>query len=442
MKRLLDPHQFKSLIFFLLLAIIGVVIFRVVWYVDVIFGWMGQFIFAIQPFIWGFAISYALNIPRERIELILERLSSTVNPAKPARPGSAYSRKPLQRLSNYIVRRKRAFSGFIARHRPLRYLCDFILRCKRISDAFVMRRKRVLSVVLVYIATILVIVLVANIIVPPIYESIIDFVNFLPTLLLIIESHIMELDANDAIPFFEIENFSLDYIQEFILGAFSMENVTGLLGTLVSGAGFIFRLALAIISSVYFQIEGPKFKQFMARVMRTILSTNFHSVFMKYAHNVNDYFKRYIRCQVLDALILGIIMTVVTSILGAEYALVIGPMLGVANLIPYFGSIVGTIAAIIIIMATDGFTLGIVSAFVLLAVQQLDANFIFPRLLGGSMKVSPLLVIIAIAIGNFYAGIIGMIVAIPIITVLKNIFDDILLSIEEKRHLRREGGKE
>jgi predicted PurR-regulated permease PerM len=111
-------------------------------------------------------------------------------------------------------------------------------------------------------------------------------------------------------------------------------------------------------------------------------------------------------------------------------------MLGFANLIPFFGAIVGTIAAIIVIIVTDGLTIGIISGIVMLVIQQFDANFIFPRLIGGSMKISPLLVIIGITVGNAYAGVIGMIIAIPIVTVLRNIIDDILVYIEHRKTLR------
>jgi len=127
--------------------------------------------------------------------------------------------------------------------------------------------------------------------------------------------------------------------------------------------------------------------------------------------------------------------------MGIGYAFVLGPMLGFANLIPYFGSIVGTAAAVLVIMLTDGANVGFIAAIVLVVIQQFDANFIFPRLLGGSMKIPPLLVIIGIAVGGAFYGILGMIVAIPIVTVLRNIVIDILTHVELKKMQRsREAG--
>jgi predicted PurR-regulated permease PerM len=134
-------------------------------------------------------------------------------------------------------------------------------------------------------------------------------------------------------------------------------------------------------------------------------------------------------------------MTIALSVIRADFALVLGPMLGFANLIPYFGSIIGTIAAFVIILVTDGPRLAVIAGIMMLVIQQIDANFIFPRLIGGSMKISPLLVIIGISVGGAYFGIVGMIIAIPIVTVVRNIVDDIVAFYETKKIKKLENSK-
>jgi predicted PurR-regulated permease PerM len=241
------------------------------------------------------------------------------------------------------------------------------------------------------------------------------------------------LDQSDAIPFVDMTEILYEFNLDEILNIFSMDNVTTALNTLASFVGSVFRAALALISSVYFLLEGERIKAFVARMLRALSSDKFYDAFEKYGGEINVYFKRYIFCQVMDAIILGVIMTAVLSVMGVNYAFALGPMLGFANLIPYFGSIVGTIAAIIVILVTDGPQMGMIAAIVMLLIQQFDANFIFPRLLGGSMKIPPLLVIIGIAIGGAYYGILGMIMAIPIATVARNVIEDILRSIEARK---------
>jgi predicted PurR-regulated permease PerM len=89
-------------------------------------------------------------------------------------------------------------------------------------------------------------------------------------------------------------------------------------------------------------------------------------------------------------------------------------------------------------MVTDGPRLAVIAGIMMLVIQQFDANFIFPRLIGGSMKISPLLVIIGISVGGAYFGIVGMIIAIPIVTVVRNIVDDIVMFYEGKKTKKQE----
>ena len=107
-------------------------------------------------------------------------------------------------------------------------------------------------------------------------------------------------------------------------------------------------------------------------------------------------------------------------------------MLGIVNYIPYFGSIFGTLITIVVVAFTQGLTMGIAAAVTLLILQQLDANFIQPKLMGGSFSISPLLIIISITIGGAAAGVFGMIVAIPIVAVLKDILENAIQYHEKK----------
>jgi predicted PurR-regulated permease PerM len=274
----------------------------------------------------------------------------------------------------------------------------------------------------------------ANLIFPRIYDSITDFVIFLPTLLDQVESyieyHLVAMGQSYSFNFDSVvESFSLDELLQNIY----LPDIAIAFNTILSLSAFVFRIALALISSIYFMMEGAKIVAFIRRVLEIATSSKTVNNVLKYGRSINSYFKLYIRCQVLDAVILGTVMTIIMSIMGINYAFTLGPLLGFANLIPYFGSIIGTVIAIVVIFFTEGVTMGIISMIVLIVVQQIDANVIFPRLLGNSMKISPLLVIIGITIGNFFYGVIGMIMAIPIVTVLQNIITDILNYYEARK---------
>ena len=105
---------------------------------------------------------------------------------------------------------------------------------------------------------------------------------------------------------------------------------------------------------------------------------------------------------------------------------------GLFNLIPYFGAITATVLAGLITAFTKNFTSGLIVVAVLIVLQQLDANFIQPKLLSGSLNVRPFWVIMGILIGGGLFGFIGIFLAVPLIAMLRIIALDILESRERK----------
>jgi len=198
---------------------------------------------------------------------------------------------------------------------------------------------------------------------------------------------------------------------------------------------------LAFISSIYILVEKEKGKALAHRMIKLVASETVYSTTIEGFHRLNQNFRQYIRTQTIDGLILGTMATILLLILGSPFALVLGIMLGIVNYIPYFGSIFGTVVAVIIVAITGGFTDAAIAAVSLLVIQQIDANIIQPRLMSGSFSLSPLLVIISISFGGAVAGIIGMIVAIPIVAVLKDLFDYIVSHYEEKKKRKAREGK-
>ncbi|MCL2699748.1 MAG: AI-2E family transporter, partial [Defluviitaleaceae bacterium] len=91
--------------------------------------------------------------------------------------------------------------------------------------------------------------------------------------------------------------------------------------------------------------------------------------------------------------------------------------------------------AVLVVGLTQGLTAGLLTAAVLIPIQQLDGNVIQPKLLGESFKFSPLLVIISVTVGGAFAGVLGMIAAVPIVAALKDMLEDFLNYYERKKSL-------
>ena len=154
----------------------------------------------------------------------------------------------------------------------------------------------------------------------------------------------------------------------------------------------------------------------------------------KYYSKTNNIFYNYVSSQVLDAFIVGIIVSIAMCIMKVKYGIVLGFMVGLFNLIPYFGAIFGVGIAVLITVFTGGFTQALWTAVVTIVLQQIDANIINPRILGNSLSLSPILVIFGVTIGGAYFGVLGMFLGVPVIALLKIIITDKIQEINEEKN--------
>ena len=112
------------------------------------------------------------------------------------------------------------------------------------------------------------------------------------------------------------------------------------------------------------------------------------------------------------------------TIMGIKYAPLLGFFIGLFNMIPYIGAIIAVVISALVTLITGGLSQAIWMLVVVIILQQIDANIINPRIVGQSLKISPLLVLVAVTVGGAYFGILGMFLAVPIIAVLKILVED------------------
>jgi len=359
-----------------------------------IFSSVGWFLRAISPFIYGFIIAYLLSIPCAAMQKLLGKSK-------------------------------------------LKFLARF---------------RKGISVALMYLILVALIVMTLWLILPRLFFSIVDLFNQLPDHYQRLEEFITNLNASGQLPFnIDLEAFFMSLVGEgtefttpldLVANLVSYDMIVSYLSTIFSGAAIMFRWLLAFVSSIYFLVEMERIAKFTKRMLNAFLSEKTSGVISSYGSKVNYYFKKYIFCLIMDCIFMLLAGSLILFILRSPYALVLGILLGVMNFIPYFGSIIATLVAIIVVLVTQGFTVGLISAILLLVVQQLDANFVQPRLYGTGLRLSPLLVIISVSLGGAIGGtmggaisgtVMGMIVAIPVAKVLMNIVEDVLAYREKKK---------
>ena len=132
-------------------------------------------------------------------------------------------------------------------------------------------------------------------------------------------------------------------------------------------------------------------------------------------------------------------VTIAMSIMGVKFAPLLGFLIGLFNMIPYIGAIIAVAVSAIITLITGGLSQAIWMLIVVIILQQIDANIINPKIIGQSLKISPLLVIFAITVGGAYFGILGMFLAVPVIAVIRILIEDYIdYKITMKKVERRE----
>ena len=194
----------------------------------------------------------------------------------------------------------------------------------------------------------------------------------------------------------------------------------------INFASGIFNFFVAIIVSVYILLERKEILGFAKKLTSSIFEKNIYESISYYFGKTNEVFFKFLASQFIDAIIVGILSSIAMSLMNVKYAVLLGFMIGLFNMIPYFGAIIAITITIIITLLTGGLPQAIWLAIVIIILQQIDANIINPKIVGESLKISPILVMFAVTIGGAYFGVLGMFLAVPIIAVLKIILIDFI----------------
>ena len=214
---------------------------------------------------------------------------------------------------------------------------------------------------------------------------------------------------------------------------FNMERIQQYIKSFISAMETILDAFIAVIVSVYILAQRNAIIRFLSKFTKAVTSKNAYEKIKKYFMKSNSVFFKFLTSQVLDAILVGVLVSVALSILQVKYAVLLGFMIGLFNLIPYFGAIVAVVIAILITVLTGGIGKALLMTVVVVILQQIDANIINPKIVGDSLEISQLLVIFAVTLGGAYFGVIGMFLAVPVATVIKLVIEDFIEEREKSK---------
>ena len=286
------------------------------------------------------------------------------------------------------------------------------------------KRARGISILIVYLIVALLIVILINCILPPMVTSVRDLISNLPNYYTNLTKTINELPEDSVLVKLNAKEL-INKISSIDFGKYvTPEYITQYIKGVMNVATGLFDVFVTVIISIYTLAERARIVKFFKRLSSAIFGDKNYNVIEKYFTKTNEIFFNFVSGQLLDAVFVGIMTTVAMSIMKVQYAALLGFMIGLFNLIPFFGAIVAVGISIIITFCTGGLSKAIWLAVVIIILQQLDANIINPKIISDKLKISPILIIMSVTIAGAYSGVLGMFLAVPIVAMFKLILND------------------
>lgn len=293
--------------------------------------------------------------------------------------------------------------------------------------------KRGLSIFISMIILMLTIGIVILFITPILVESIIDLFNQMP-------NHLEQIQKFLDFKTKEINESSIVDLEKFILTQvevlkpelieLSKTIINKAISTTVSITSILINSILSLVVCIYVLIDKENYILYFKKLSKILLreKSDKLSDFIKL---FNEKVGKYIIAKVLDSLFIGLVAIVGLYILNTKYAVLMGLIIGITNMIPFFGPFIGGIPTIILNLFYSPQKALLVAIFIII-LQQIDGNIISPKFIGPRVGINPFITLFSVSIGGVYFGVLGMILAMPIAGILKHYIDKMILFYENK----------
>lgn len=284
--------------------------------------------------------------------------------------------------------------------------------------------KRTLSIIIAYLTMLLILTLILFALVPALVDTVKVFAANIPKAFEKIQGLYVDITQNGKfnLPTEALDaiNNGLAHLQEFATEVFHPQKITAVFSGTVTG---IFNVIMGVMISVYLLIEKDNCIKAMKRINYAIFPRKRAESVMWGAGQINLILRQYISGKLLQALIILVTSYILFLIAGVEYAILLAVIMAIMNMIPYIGPWIGGIV-VVFISIPQGLYPTLASLVCVLAVQALDNWFVGPKIVGGRMGASPLLVLAGLCICGGLFGLPGMILGDVLAVIFKVFFYD------------------
>ena len=294
----------------------------------------------------------------------------------------------------------------------------------QIMEQFLKVKKKkvriILASVLAYMLVLGLILICIIFIVPQVFSSISELVNSLPKMYRLttdffnnLQQHFPNTDMSD------IQKTVNDMLPSLIttIRNFSTDIVPAIYSASVSIVQWLLNAIVAVIVSIYILGDKKNLKKLIKIILYSFVPEEYISGSIQILRECNNIFTNFMVSKALDSLIIGCLCFIFMTIFGLDYAVLISMVVGITNMIPYFGPFIGAIPGFLILLIVNPWkSLGFL--VLILILQQFDGLYLGPKLMGSSVGMKPLWIIVSITLGGKIAGVLGMFLSVPIGAIL------------------------
>jgi len=300
------------------------------------------------------------------------------------------------------------------------------------------RFSRVVGILFSMIVAFFLVYAVISLIVPQVVDSITGIVNNMPMYYTSVEKWVQNI-LNDNPNIMDYVNNAMqqgyNYLQNWVQNDL-LANVQQLVVKVTTSIYSIIRelvnMVIGLVISVYVLLSKEKFLSQTKKIVAAVWRPERANRIMELGHRCNKIFSGFIVGKLIDSLIIGILCYIGMLILRLPYAVLIATIVGITNIIPYFGPIIGAVPSALLILLVNPLKsfYFIIFVFVL---QQIDGNVLGPRILSGNVGISGFWVLVSITLGSGLFGFWGMILGVPVFAVIYMLISDAVSGAVRKR---------
>lgn len=298
---------------------------------------------------------------------------------------------------------------------------------------------RWLAILLAYLVAILLIVLLAWLVIPQIVNSIVMLFTNFPSYIQGIQDALTMIQDRFGVDLSQATKMLDDseaMVKEvYSLASSAMPQIVASLGSVASNFVSTFT---SLAASIYMLADKKHLLHQLRTLAHAFLPEKVAENTLRICHYANVNFTSFFIGKIIDSAIIGVITFVAMTILRLDFAVLISVFIGITNIIPVFGPFIGAIPSIFILLLVNPIQAAIFCVLILI-IQQLDGNFIGPKILGSSIGISALWILFSIVVGGDLFGIVGMVVGVPVFATLYGLAQEFVHYLLDRRGIDSEG---